>query len=180
MTKRIPKLFVLLAVTLVACLVYADDTLFSTHLHAKFQAKACTACHDFHEKDRDGLAFNSHVKRLNVNRCQNCHNSKVTGFEHPEEWFARPDLYTSGMGAKETCEKIKEALHAKFKSDALLAAEMMEHLLEDPRVLWGIEEGLPSSGKLPSRKKQVDLVKGGIEEWEAQVTAWIDGGMKCD
>ena len=156
-----------------------DDTLFSTHLHAKFQVRACTVCHDFYEQDKNGLSFNSHAGRLDVNRCQTCHNSKITSFEHAEEWFARPDLYTSGMDARQTCEKTKQALFAGFKSDKLLAAQMKKHLFEDPRVLWGIEGGLPNSGKLPFGKQETDLVKGGMKEWMHQVTAWIDGGMKC-
>ena len=180
MLKKTIKFVMLFVMTFVVCVAHADDTLFSTNLHAKFKVKACTICHDFYEKDKNGLAFNSHAKRLDVNRCQKCHKSKVTSYEHPEEWFAIPDLYTSGMGAKETCEKTKDALHAKFKSDNLLAAQMKKHLFEDPRVLWGIEGGLPNSGKLPFKKQEVDLVKGGMEEWKAQVTAWIDGGMKCD
>lgn len=180
MLEKIIKFLVPLIMIFAVCTAHADSTLFSTNLHAKFQVKACTHCHDFYEKDKNGLSFNSHAKRLDVNRCQMCHKSKVTSFEHPEEWFARPGLYTSGMSAKESCETIKEALHAKFKSDNLLAGQMKKHLFEDPRVLWGIEGGLPNSGKLPFKKQEVDLIKGGMEEWKAQVTDWINGGMKCD
>lgn len=158
----------------------ADDSLFSANLYAKFQVKACTTCHDFHEQGKDGLYFNSHAKRRDVNRCTNCHSQQVSGFEHVAEWYARPGLYTSGQDAKGTCETTKRALHAEFKSDDLLAAQMEKHLFEDPRVLWGIEGALPNSGKLPFNKQEADLVKGGMEEWKAQVTAWIKGGMKCE
>lgn len=158
----------------------ADDTLFSTNLYTKFHVKACTVCHDFHEQDKQGLAFGSHAKRLDVNRCQNCHTQKVTGFEHTVDWFAMPGLYLSGMDMQETCATIKHALHAEFKSDVLLAAQMEKHLFEDPRVLWGIEGATPNSGKLPFNKRETDLVRGGIAEWKTQVMAWIDGGMKCE
>jgi len=188
MIKKIVQFFLLLLLLLAFSVVYADDdaddddddTLFSTNLYAKFQVKACTTCHDFHEQDKDGFYFNSHAKRRDVNRCRICHNQKVTGFEHVKDWFAMPGLYLSDMNAKETCEQIKTAFHAEFKSDDLLAAQMENHLFNDPRVLWGIEGATPNSGKLPFTKQEVDLVKGGMEEWKAQVLAWINGGMKCE
>ena len=114
MLKKIIKFALPLLLILAFGVAHADDTLFSTNLYAKFQVKACTVCHDFYEQDKNGLAFNSHAKRLDVNRCEKCHTSRVSSFEHPEDWFARPGLYLSGMDAKETCEKTKEALHAKF------------------------------------------------------------------
>jgi hypothetical protein len=157
----------------------ADDTLFSTHLFAKFQVRGCTTCHDYHSQERGGIAFGSHKGR-SAESCKACHRQAVTGFEHPEEWFAQPGLYESGMDARETCETIKKALHAEFKSQALLARDMKKHLFEDPRVLWGIEGAIPGSGKLPSGKVETDLVKGGMERWKAEVTTWIDGGMKCE
>lgn len=157
----------------------ADDSLFSTHLFAKFHVDACTLCHDFHSQTGDGLAFYSHKGR-SPESCVSCHRQSVTGFEHPEEWFAQPGLYLSGMDAKETCETTKTALHARFKSQALLARAMKKHLFEDPRVLWGIEGATPDSGRLPSGKVEADLVKGGLQAWKAEVTAWIDGGMKCE
>lgn len=158
----------------------ADDSKFSTHLHAKFQAKACTICHDFNEKEKKGLFYNTHVSRRDPNRCATCHSSEVTGFEHAHDWFAMPGLYTSGMDARETCEKTKKAFHAEFKSGDLLAMQMKNHLFSDPRILWAIEGATPNSGKLPFGKKAADLVKGGLDEWKAQVTAWIRGGMKCE
>jgi hypothetical protein len=157
----------------------ADDTLFSTNLFAKFQVKGCTVCHDFHSQVRGGLAFGSHKGRSPAS-CTGCHRQAVTGFEHPEEWFAQPGLYESGMDARQTCETIRTAVHAQFKSQALLAKEMKAHLFEDPRVLWGIEGATANSGKLPGGKAEADLVKGGMERWKAEVTAWIDGGMKCE
>jgi hypothetical protein len=180
MFKRFIKYSIPVFILLITSNSLADDTLFSTHLFEKFQAKSCTICHDFHEKVKDGLFYSTHKKRQDINKCVNCHSKKVTGFEHPEEWFAQPGLYTSGMDAKETCEKTKEAFHAKFKSDALLARQMEKHLLHDPRILWGIEGATPNSGNLPLKKKEKDLVKGGLEEWKTQVMAWINGGMKCE
>lgn len=159
---------------------HANDALFSTHLHAKFQVKACTICHDFFEKDRNGLAFGSHADRRDVNACAYCHSPEVSGFAHARDWFAMPGLYLSGMDARATCEKTKDALHAKFKSDALIAAQFETHLFHDPRVLWGIEGATPNSGKLPFGKKEEDLVKGGFAEWKTQVMAWIKGGLKCE
>ena len=156
----------------------ADDSLFSKHLFAKFQVKACTRCHDFFEPGRDGLSFKSHKGR-SVEMCVVCHQKSVTGFEHQEEWFAMPGLYTSGMDAVQTCETTKSALHAKFKSSTLVKKQLAKHLFEDPRVLWGIEGATPLSGNLPGAKMEADLVKGGLGLWKEQVNAWIDGGMKC-
>lgn len=157
----------------------AEEALFSSHLFAKFQVKACTTCHDFHSQSRSGLSLTTHKGR-SPESCASCHRQGVTGFEHPEEWFARPGLYLSGMGAKETCETAKAALNGKFMSQALLARTMKKHLFEDPRILWGIEGATPDSGRLPSGKVEADLVKGGLELWKAEVTAWIDSGMKCE
>lgn len=166
---------------LLACgVAHADDRLFSANLYAKFQAKSCTNCHDFYEKEKNGLSFNTHAKRRDVNRCTSCHTHGVTGFEHNFEWFAQPGLYTSGLDAKATCEKTKAVLNGEFKSNALLARQLETHLLNDPRVLWAIDGATPKSGNLPFNKKEADLVKGGLEEWKVQVMAWLNGGMNCE
>lgn len=157
----------------------ADDSDFSTHLHAKFQVKACTTCHDFFEKNLDGLSYKSHKGRA-PSACVACHTRKVTSFKDADDWFAMPGLYLSRMSARQTCEAVMDAVHAKFKNPTMVARQLRKHLLEDPRVLWGIEGALPTSGVLPQGKKQADLVKGGLQEWEKQVNAWIDGGMKCE
>ncbi|MCP3875208.1 MAG: hypothetical protein GY699_18895 [Desulfobacteraceae bacterium] len=173
--------FVLPAILfLISGFAYADDTLFSTNLNAKFHAGSCTTCHDFFEKDKNGLTFTNHAKRRDVNRCTKCHKSSVTGFKHRSDWFAQPGLYTSGMDSKTTCEKIMEVLNAKFKSKDLLARDLEHHLLEDPRVLWGIEGATPESGNLPFKKKETDMVEGGLDAWKKEVMEWIKGGMKCD
>jgi hypothetical protein len=171
---------ILLAISLLFPCVsaFADDANFSTHLFAKFQVKACTKCHDFFEQERNGLAFNSHRER-STEMCVVCHQKSVTGYEHPEDWFAMSGLYTSGMDAIKTCEATKTALHAKFKSSPLLKRELKKHLFEDPRVLWGIEGATLKSGQLPGGKKEDDLIKGGLALWKEQVNAWIDGGMIC-
>ena len=157
----------------------ADDTLFSTHLFAKFQVQGCTVCHDYHSQERSGLAFASHKGR-SAESCVACHRQEVTGFEYAEEWFAQPGLYESGMDARQTCETNKGAKNAQFKSQALLARELKKHLLEDPRVLWGIAGATPASGKLPNGKVESVRIQGGKKRWKAEVTAWIDGGMKCE
>jgi predicted CXXCH cytochrome family protein len=156
----------------------ADDSDFSAHLYAKFKTRGCTRCHDFHDKTRGGLVYNTHKGR-GPEMCTYCHTREVTGYEHPDEWFAQPGLYLSGMDAKQTCETMMAALHAGFKSRELLARQIEKHLFEDPRVLWGIEGATSRSGMLPGGKKEEDLVKGGMALWKEQVTAWIQGGMKC-
>ncbi len=156
----------------------AEDITFSTHLFPKFQVRACTACHDYFEKDRSGLGFKSHKGR-SPDMCIYCHTEGVTGFKHADEWFAQPGLYTSGMNPQQTCEAIKKALHTTFKNKQMVARQMELHLFEDPRVLWGIEGATPKSGHLPSDGRENDLVKEGLATWKEQVKAWIDGGMKC-
>jgi len=156
----------------------AGESDFSAHLYAKFQTRGCTQCHDYHEKERGGLAFGSHKGR-SPETCVYCHTQEVTGYEHPEEWFAQPGLYTSGMNAQQTCEATKKALNARFKSSALLTRQVEHHLFKDPRVLWGIEGATPRSGMLPGGKKEADLVKDGLAKWKKDVSAWIEGGMKC-
>jgi hypothetical protein len=157
----------------------ADEALFRTHLWPKFQVKACTTCHDFFEKERRGLAFSTHQNRT-PDTCVYCHTAGVTGFEHPDEWFAMPGLYTSDMDARQTCEATKKALHAERKSASLLARQMQSHLFTDPRVLWGIAGATLRSGRLPEGGVTTDLIKGGMDEWRKQVLAWISGGMKCE
>lgn len=156
----------------------ADDGNFAKNLQAKFQTKGCTKCHDYFEETRGGLAFKDHKGRT-PDMCVYCHTQAVTGFKHADEWFAQPGLYTSGMDAQQTCEAVKTALHAKFKNKQLLARQLELHLLEDPRVLWGIEGATPQSGKLPGNGKESDLVKEGLLKWKDQVKAWIQSGMKC-
>ena len=156
----------------------AEDGSFGKDLFSKFQTKGCTTCHDFFEKERGGISFNSHKGRT-PNTCVFCHNQEVTGFKHADEWFAQPGLYTSGMNSVQTCEATKTALHAKFKNDKMVARQLELHLFEDPRVLWGIEGATPKSGLLPGGAKEKDLVKEGLPNWKSQVKAWIEGGMKC-
>ncbi len=173
------KKLIIAALLICSTHAMADDSKFSTHLHAKFQVKACTICHDFFEKERGGLSFKDHKDR-SPDTCLHCHTGGITGFHQADEWFAMPGLYTSGMDARQSCETIKTALHAKFKSSRLNSRQMEKHLFEDPRVLWGIEGATPKSGALPGGKKETDLVKGGMDTWKSQVAAWIQGGMKCE
>lgn len=172
------KLLLLIGLCCWSSAALADDSNFSTHLFAKFQKKACTKCHDFFEKELNGLAFTSHKER-SVEMCVVCHQKSVTGFEHQEEWFAQPGLYTSGMDARQTCEATKSALHLQFKNRILVKKQLEKHLFEDPRVLWGIDGATPQSGRLPGGKKDDDLVTGGMALWKEQVDAWIHGGLKC-
>jgi hypothetical protein len=158
--------------------VIADDTKFSTHLHAKFHHPACLTCHQFQTKKiadtgKKGLGWSTHFARKQQ-QCSECHKPEITGMK-AEDWFADKDLDYSGMGPKETCEFIKTTHNGKTGTpDA-----MMSHLLTDPRILWAIKGGLPSSGNLPMGKK-AELIPGDIDEWRAQATAWVGGGMKCE
>jgi hypothetical protein len=173
------KNYLLLFIVLTWCnSALADNSNFSELLYPKFQTKGCTLCHDFFEKERSGLALTSHSGR-SPEICAHCHTKQISGFKNADDWFAQPGLYTSGMDAQQTCEAIKSALHAKFKSNRLLARQMELHLFEDPRVLWGIEGATLNSGMLPGGEKEKDLVKGGLPLWKDQVRAWIQGGMKC-
>ncbi len=156
----------------------ADGSDFSKQLFPKFQVRACTICHDFFEKQRNGIAFKSHEGRT-PDMCVLCHTREVTGFKHADDWFAQPGLYTSGMDAQQTCEAVKTALHAQFKNSTMVARQLELHLFEDPRVLWGVDGATPKSGMLPDGTKEKDLVKEGLPKWKEQVRAWIKGGMKC-
>ncbi|MBL6992195.1 MAG: hypothetical protein ISR65_20590 [Bacteriovoracaceae bacterium] len=154
------------------------DTLFSTNLYPKFQARACTKCHDFYEKKLNGLSFTTHKKRV-AERCIECHKQKVTGFQHPGDWQAQPGLYTSGMNAKQTCEAIKRSMKAQFKSKKILARDFVKHVFGSPRVKWGIEGATPQSGRLPEELMSGELLQGGFEKLKAEVQAWVEGGMIC-
>ncbi len=156
----------------------ASEVVFSTRLYPKFQAKACTQCHDFFLQKLNGLSFNSHIERT-AEKCVECHKQEVTGFATADEWFAQPGLYTSDMNAQQTCETIMNGMQAQFKHKDKLARDLAKHLFESPRVLWGIAGATPNSGRLPEKKMELGLVQGGMEEWKAEVNAWIQGGMKC-
>lgn len=155
----------------------ADDTKFSTNLHAKFHAKACLTCHQFDTKSINGggkgLGWTTHFARKQQ-KCETCHTPEVTGMKG-EDWFADKELDYTGLGPKETCEFIKISHHGKTGTPAAMTA----HLLTDPRILWGIKGGLPTAGNLPFGKK-TELISGDMEEWTKQVTAWVGGGMKCE
>lgn len=162
-----------------ATTTWADDTKFSTHLHAKFHHSACLTCHQFFTKNiagtgKKGLAWNTHFARKKQ-ACTECHTSDVTSMEKAADWFADPEIDYSGLGPKETCEFIKTTHHGKVGTPAA----MMAHLLTDPRILWGIKGGLPKSGQLPMGKSR-ELIPGDIDEWRTQVAAWVGGGMKCE
>lgn len=157
----------------------ADDTKFSTHLHAKFHHSACLTCHQFFTRNiagtgKRGIGWTHHIANKNRN-CVECHTAEVTGFKHAEEWFADPNIDYSGMGPKETCEFVKTTLNGKYSTQEM----MLKHLLTDPRILWAIEGGQEKVGGLPGGKKR-ELIPGNFDEWRAQVTAWVGGGMKCE
>lgn len=173
---------VIMIVMLVSTVMYRNgktSSRFSTYLYPKFQSKGCTNCHDFFEQKLNGLSFTTHRGRK-AEKCVECHDHDVTGFVHADEWFTRPGLYTSDMNVQQTCETIKTQMHASFKHKDKLAREMTTHLFESPRVLWGIAGATPKSGRLPEGKNQNDLIQGGMKQWKKEVSAWIQGGMKCD
>lgn len=155
----------------------ADDTKFSTNLHAKFHHKACLTCHQFDTKNINGggkgIGWTTHFARKQQ-KCETCHTAEVTGMKG-EDWFADKELDYTGLGPKETCEFIKTTHHGKTGTPAAMKA----HLLTDPRILWGIKGGLPTAGNLPFGKK-AEVIPGDMAEWTKQVNAWIDGGMKCE
>lgn len=170
---------------LAACLAalsasaWADDTKFSTHLHAKFHHSSCLTCHQFFTKNiagtgKKGIGWTNHFARKQQ-ACTECHTTAVTSMEKAEDWFADKDLDYTGMGPKETCEFIKTTHHGKTGTPAA----MLSHLMTDPRILWAIKGGLPNAGGLPQGKK-AELIPGDIDEWRTQVAAWINGGMKCE
>ena len=76
MFSKIIKVTLPLVLLITFGISHADDSLFNTNLFAKFQVKACTTCHDFYEQDKNGLAFTTHAKRLDVNRCKSCHKER--------------------------------------------------------------------------------------------------------
>ncbi|MGK5086588.1 hypothetical protein WDW86_03450 [Bdellovibrionota bacterium FG-2] len=171
-------LVMLLSTTFWKAAVQPDGSLFSTYLFPKFQAKGCIGCHDFYEKRLGGLSFTTHIDRT-AEKCVECHKQEVTGFATADEWFTRPGLYTSDMNAQQTCETVLAGMHASFKHKDKLARDLTQHLLGSPRVLWGIADATPNSGRLPEGKVENDLVTGGLEQWKEEVDAWVQGGMKC-
>jgi hypothetical protein len=84
------------------------------------------------------------------------------------------------MNALQTCETIKREMHVQFKHNGKAARDMTEHLLESPRVLWGIAGATPKSGKLPKGNTEKNLVQGGLAQWKTEVNTWIQGGMVCN
>jgi len=158
---------------------WKNGNMFSANLYPKFQSKGCTQCHDFFEKNLNGLSFTTHKGRL-AEKCTECHDREVTGFARPEDWSAIPGLYTSDMDAQQTCETIKKVVFDKFKQKEKIATELTKHLFESPRVLWGIAGATPNSGKLPKGQLEMDLVQGGLEQWKKDVNTWVKSGMKCN
>ncbi|HIJ80149.1 MAG TPA: hypothetical protein HPP76_00405 [Desulfuromonadales bacterium] len=156
-----------------------NDITFSTHLYPKFQSRGCTHCHDFFEKNLNGLSFTTHRERA-FEKCVECHDREVTGFARPDEWIARPGLYTSDMNAQQTCETVIKVMSVSSGGKDKVAADLTKHLFGSPRVLWGISGATPNSGKLPKEQMETDLVQGGLEQWKTEVNAWIKAGMKCN
>lgn len=172
-------LVIVLLVAFMSERAWNNDITFSTHLYPKFQSKGCTHCHDFFERNLNGLSFTTHRDR-SAEKCVECHDREVTGFARPADWNAQAGLYTSDMNAQQTCETVIKVITAKSTHPDKVAGDLAKHLFESPRVLWGIAGATPRSGMLPKEQMEPDLVQGGLEQWKTEVNAWIKGGMKCD
>lgn len=129
----------------------------------------------------------------NSQNCLGCHQSNnltdvlPAGHEtDPWAWFSPlfennltwPDLIFSDPVA--ACEMIKQSVSNN-------AETMRHHLKSDPRVLWAF------SGRTPGVTKEQappydpsgpgndqDRTAAALQEWDARVDAWVDGGMNCE
>lgn len=141
----------------------ADPVKFGDALQAKFHHERCLNCHQFNSLKNNGRSYFSHRSRY---QCSQCHTPEVIGQKNTV-WLA-PDarLDYTGLDAATTCRMIKHNLGDD--KDRIL-----NHLLQDGRVRWGIESGLTPGGPKPH-------VPGGYAEWERDVRAWVSDGMRCE
>ncbi len=143
----------------------AEPAKFADALHKKFQHPRCLQCHQFNSRRSNGRAYTSHSAR---HLCDNCHTAHLTGLARGE-WVAPGErLDHTGLGAAETCERIKRNLGPGDPREKL-----GHHLLHDARVRWALESGMTPAGRFPT-------VPGGFEAWVRDVRAWLDGGMRCE
>jgi hypothetical protein len=143
----------------------AEPVKFGDALHKKFHHARCLQCHQFNSKRSNGRSYTSHRSRY---LCDNCHTRHITGLARGD-WMAPPDkMDYTGLGPTDTCLLIKRNL-----GDGDPKARMTQHLFNDVRIRWALENGMTPAGRFPT-------VPGGYEEWARDARAWIDGGMLCE
>lgn len=159
------RLALLLALTL-WWPAHAEPVKFSDALYEKFHHDRCLQCHQFNSRKNNGRAWHSHRSRY---LCETCHTPRITGLKGGE-WLAPPGekMDYTGLSARDTCLMIKRNAPSGDK-----AVILRHHLLEDARVGWALKNGVTPAGKRA-------IVPGGYAEWERDVKAWIDDGMRCE
>jgi len=164
--KFLGKVILLLLLAMAGQAANADPVKFSDALYQKFQHERCLNCHQFNSRKSNGRSFNSHRNRW---LCDKCHTPRITGLT-AGEWMAPPGsrMDYTGLGPKETCQLIKENSGAANQD-----ANLLNHLLTDRRILWGLEGGMTPMGQFPT-------VPGGYAGWVQDVQAWARDGMLCE
>jgi len=143
----------------------AEPVTFATDLHAKFHHERCLACHQFNTRAHDGRAFGSHRSRY---LCAQCHRPDRIGLPPNTEWMAPNKMDYTGLSAATTCRLIKQRMG--IDPDG---RKLAQHLLADGRIRWALDSGMTPGGQKPA-------VPGGYAEWQRDVEAWIQDGMRCE
>jgi len=154
------------AVLFAATAVVAEPVKFSDALYGKFQHQRCLQCHQFNSRSHNGRAYKSHSARY---LCDNCHTLHITGLPRGE-WMA-PDekLDWTGMDARKLCLLIKR----NMGSGDVFNSKLADHLFNDLRVNWALDNGMTPNGRFPS-------LPGGSAQWARDVRAWAEDGMLCE
>ncbi len=142
-----------------------EPVLFSDVLYAKFQNPRCLQCHQFNSRRNNGRSYNSHRSRY---LCDNCHTARITGLTRGEWMAPHERMDWTGLSPRDTCLIAKRNM-----GSGDVNAKLLEHLLHDGRVHWALDNGMTPMGKLPA-------VAGGSVEWERDVRAWAESGMRCE
>jgi len=159
------KVFALLIMLAWAMPAAAEPVIFATSLYAKFHHERCLSCHQFNSREHQGRAFNSHRGRY---LCAQCHRPAVIGLPPNTEWMAPNNLDYTGFSASATCRLIKQGTGVDPDG-----RKLVQHLLTDGRVRWGLDSGMTPGGPKAA-------VPGGYVEWKRDVEAWVKDGMRCE
>lgn len=157
----------------------ADASLFAP-IAAVSRHPRCLNCHTTTDWPRQGDDRHRHA--MNVLRgpddhgvagmeCSSCHGDANAGYlPGAPHWGLAPlSMAWEYMTEREMCEQLKDPARNGGKS----VAELHEHMVADPLVLWAWEPGVHPDGTLRTTPP-IDLAG-----WNAAMENWIAAGAPC-
>lgn len=160
-------------------------TSFSTIISA-FKAPSCVNCHAVSANEA-GFEINSNdayetgtnfglppTHPASTVSCAGCHNASLTpGGSHPVAWAAPP----MSMDFR---NKTDAQLCQMARDPGTLAENIEDHLLGDPLILWAVAGGEYPQGAGNADRAFGSSREAALEQWDAAVRLWVEGGASCN